>query len=196
MKTKENKLGLKIKELRISRGLLQSELAKKVDVNPKYIGFIEQGIKTPSIKLSKLLEKVLDADLEYLTQENIIARGFKRWKLDIVTLPLISKICTGQPIIAKQHIESYMPVLKVVAKDGSFLLKVSGDSMEDAGIKNNDIIVVRQQPTAVNGDIVVATGDFMLVHQTNTAVDGDNVVAKYIELNDIHVSCDDDDNNC
>ena len=61
------------------------------------------------------------------------------------------------PILAEQNIEEYIDVPALLRRgDDDFLLRVDGDSMIDAGIHNGDLIVVHQQATADNGDIVVA----------------------------------------
>ncbi len=75
----------------------------------------------------------------------------------IRTLPLVGRIAAGVPITAEQHVEDTLPVAKDLIRDeNSFLLKVRGDSMINAGIYDGDYIVVRPQDTAQDGEIVVA----------------------------------------
>jgi len=72
-------------------------------------------------------------------------------------VPVVGRIAAGGPILAEQAIEDVFPLPKEIVGEGSlFLLKVVGDSMVDAAITNGDWVVVRQQPTAENGDIVAA----------------------------------------
>ncbi len=75
----------------------------------------------------------------------------------VVSLPVVGQVTAGTPILAEQNIEDYLPVPADLANgaDG-FVLKVRGDSMIDAGIFDGDLLVVRCQQTAANGDIVVA----------------------------------------
>lgn len=74
-----------------------------------------------------------------------------------VELPLVGQVAAGQPILAEQNIDDYFALPKqVVGENGSFMLTIKGDSMIEAGINDGDYVVVRQQPTADNGDIVVA----------------------------------------
>ncbi|MCW2950525.1 MAG: SOS-response transcriptional repressor, LexA [Thermoleophilia bacterium] len=74
-----------------------------------------------------------------------------------VNVPLIGRVAAGAPILAEEHVEQYVPVPKQLTKRGtSFLLKVSGDSMVDAGILDGDWVVVHQQGEARDGEIVVA----------------------------------------
>jgi len=72
-------------------------------------------------------------------------------------LPLVGQVAAGVPILAEQNIEEYVDVPALLRRsDDDFLLRVEGDSMIDAGIHNDDLIVVHRQATADNGDIVVA----------------------------------------
>ena len=72
-------------------------------------------------------------------------------------LPLVGQVAAGVPILAEQNIEDYVDVPAILRRsDDDFLLRVEGDSMIDAGIHNDDLIVVHRQATADNGDIVVA----------------------------------------
>ena len=71
-------------------------------------------------------------------------------------VPLVGQVAAGSPILAAENIESTMPLPTEMAGDNTFILKVRGESMIDAGILDGDFVVVRQQPTADNGDIVVA----------------------------------------
>ncbi len=72
-------------------------------------------------------------------------------------LPLVGQVAAGMPILAEQNIEEYIDVPALLRRsDDDFLLRVEGDSMIDAGIHNDDLIVVHRQATADNGDIVVA----------------------------------------
>jgi repressor LexA len=75
-------------------------------------------------------------------------------------VPMVGRIAAGGPILAEERIEDVFPLPKQLVGDGTlFLLEVSGDSMIDAAICNGDYVVIRQQPTADNGDIVAAMID-------------------------------------
>ena len=74
-----------------------------------------------------------------------------------VFVPVVGRIAAGGPILAEQVIEDVFPLPKTLVGEGAlFLLKVVGDSMIDAAISDGDWVVVRQQQTAENGDIVAA----------------------------------------
>ncbi|HEX3787893.1 MAG TPA: transcriptional repressor LexA [Pseudonocardiaceae bacterium] len=91
---------------------------------------------------------------EFNTEANHTARPAPAY------VPVVGRIAAGGPILAEQAIEDVFPLPKEIVGEGSlFLLKVVGDSMIDAAITNGDWVVVRQQPTAENGDIVAAMID-------------------------------------
>jgi len=72
-------------------------------------------------------------------------------------LPLVGQVAAGQPLLAEENIEEYVQTPKMVGgDDGEYLLRVRGDSMKDVGILDRDLVVVRRQDTAEDGDIVVA----------------------------------------
>jgi repressor LexA len=76
---------------------------------------------------------------------------------DVHRLPLVGEIAAGGPLLAEENVEDYLAVPEPLARGGEeFLLRVKGDSMIEAGILDGDIVVVRRQQTARNGEIVVA----------------------------------------
>ncbi len=73
-----------------------------------------------------------------------------------VSVPIVGNVAAGSPILAEQNIEDHILLSSDLAKDGYFLLRVRGDSMVNAGILNDDLVLVRPQHEAPNGSIVVA----------------------------------------
>ena len=72
-------------------------------------------------------------------------------------LPLVGHVAAGQPVLAEENIEDYVEVPDIAGGEiGDYVLRVRGDSMKDAGILEGDVVVVRPQDTATDGDIVVA----------------------------------------
>ena len=72
-------------------------------------------------------------------------------------LPVVGQVAVGQPVLAEENIEEYVPVPPIAGGDeGEFVLRVKGDSMVGAGIFEGDYVVVRPQETATDGEIVVA----------------------------------------
>lgn len=77
-----------------------------------------------------------------------------------VSLPLVGRVAAGLPILAEQNIEDTFTLPTEIATDSSsFMLEVHGESMINVGIYNGDYIVVREQKSAMNGEIVVALID-------------------------------------
>jgi repressor LexA len=75
-------------------------------------------------------------------------------------LPLVGQVAAGQPVLAEENIEEYVSVPPIAGGDeGEFVLRVKGDSMTNAGIFEDDYVVVRPQSTAADGEIVVAMLD-------------------------------------
>lgn len=78
----------------------------------------------------------------------------------VVSLPLVGRVAAGMPILAEQNIEDTFTIPTEIASDSSsFILEVHGNSMINVGIYNGDYIIVREQPSAMNGDTVVAMID-------------------------------------
>jgi len=93
--------------------------------------------------------------IEILTDET--PHGAENFQFSVKRVPLIGKVTAGVPITATENIEDYFPLPNnLVKEDNVFMLSVSGDSMIEAGINNGDYVIVRQQQSADNGDIVVA----------------------------------------
>ncbi|WP_139488858.1 transcriptional repressor LexA [Brevibacillus dissolubilis] len=75
----------------------------------------------------------------------------------IIRVPVLGKVTAGLPITAIESVEEYFPLPEnIVSSDNVFMLRVSGESMIEAGILDGDYVIVRQQNVANNGDIVVA----------------------------------------
>ena len=87
----------------------------------------------------------------------IIDDNFNLVRREVVNVPLVGTVAAGQPILAVENIEGYFPVpAEYMPNAQSFMLKVKGDSMINAGIFDGDQVLVKQQASASNGDIVVA----------------------------------------
>ena len=78
----------------------------------------------------------------------------------MVEIPVIGDVAAGTPILAVENIVEYFPVPEAYLKSGiTFMLKVKGDSMINAGIHDNDLILVKKQEVAYDNDIIVALID-------------------------------------
>ncbi|UOY93573.1 transcriptional repressor LexA [Ectobacillus sp. JY-23] len=89
--------------------------------------------------------------IEILEEDNIAS-------FPVVHVPIVGKVTAGSPITAVENIEDHFPLPAnfVSSSDHVFMLTVQGDSMIEAGILDGDLVVVRQQQSANNGEIVVA----------------------------------------
>jgi len=81
-------------------------------------------------------------------------------RIDVMDIPVVGRIAAGTPILAEQNIEDSFPIpARFAGRGTNFMLTVKGESMIEAGIFDGDYILVEQQNTAKNGDIVVAMID-------------------------------------
>ena len=90
----------------------------------------------------------------------IMYENFNLTRREVVNIPVIGSVAAGAPILAVENIEAYFPLpADMMPNQNAFLLNVKGDSMIKAGIFEGDKVLVQQQPTAENGEIVVALVD-------------------------------------
>jgi repressor LexA len=114
---------------------------------------VEKGyiVKDPSKPRALMIKTSLDADA---TSQGNVERT------DIVDIPVVGRIAAGTPILAEQNIEDTFPIpARFVKGNTNFMLTVHGESMVNVGIYDGDYILVEEQITANNGDIVVAMID-------------------------------------
>lgn len=103
----------------------------------------------------------------------ILDDDFNLTRREVVNVPMIGHVAAGEPILATEHIENYFPIpAEYIPNKETFMLKVKGESMINAGILDGDSILVKQQPDAENGDIVVALVDDSATVKTFYKEDG------------------------
>lgn len=82
---------------------------------------------------------------------------FNLTRREVVNVPMVGRVAAGEPILAAENVENYFPIpAEFMPNEKTFMLKVKGESMINAGIFDGDNILVKQQSTASNGDMVVA----------------------------------------
>ena len=87
----------------------------------------------------------------------ILDDHFNLTRREVANIPLIGSVAAGQPILAQENIENYFPVpVDLIPNQETFILKVKGESMINAGILDGDFVLVEQRATARNGEMVVA----------------------------------------
>ena len=87
----------------------------------------------------------------------ILDDSFNLTRREMVNVPIIGQVAAGEPILAQENIENYFPIpTEFMPNHPTFLLKVKGESMINAGILDGDMVLVEQTAAASNGDMVVA----------------------------------------
>ena len=87
----------------------------------------------------------------------ILDDSFNLTRREMVNVPIIGQVAAGEPILAQENIENYFPIpTEFMPNHPTFLLKVKGESMINAGILDGDMVLVEQTVAASNGDMVVA----------------------------------------
>ncbi len=103
----------------------------------------------------------------------IIDDSFNLTRREMVNVPIIGNVAAGQPLLAVENIENYFPIpAEFMPNEESFMLKVKGESMINAGIFDGDHILVEKRSTASNGEIVVALVDDSATVKTYYKEDG------------------------
>lgn len=164
------------------RGVSMSKVSKRQE---EILKFIKEEVKTkgypPSVReigeaVGLASSSTVHGHLERLEKKGLIRRDpTKPRAIEIldndnsgaisvsktVNVPVIGKVTAGQPITAIENVEEYIPLPDrfIGADDQVFILIIEGESMIEAGIYDGDMVIVRQQHTANNGDIVVAMTD-------------------------------------
>lgn len=117
-------------------------------------GYIKRDPKKP-----RTIEVTTDDDLQ-ATGDTKLAETTQDFDNGTVSLPLVGRVAAGVPILAEQNVEQSLVLpTSIVGDTSSFVLRVHGESMINAGIFDGDYIVVKERQTAHNGEIVVALID-------------------------------------
>lgn len=139
-----------VREICSALGIKSTSTAHKDIANLVKQGYIR---KDPSKPRALMVVDPEDANEQIQATESVTSA-------DVVEIPVVGRIAAGTPILADQNIEDSFPVPARFAGNGTnFMLTVRGESMIEAGIMDGDYILVEQQSTARNGEIVVAMVD-------------------------------------
>lgn len=177
----------RIKEIIDKKGIKQIWLAEQLDKSYNMINSYVQNRRQPSLEDLFRIANILKVDVrELLDKDALMKNGqtgsfsdsedFVTENAQTIKLPLIGSIACGTPILAIENIEAEIPVSLDLIKGSSkhFLLKAVGNSMNIAGINDGDLVLVKQQNTAENGNIVVALIDdeatIKELHKTKEAI--------------------------
>ena len=103
----------------------------------------------------------------------IVDDNFNLTRREVVNVPVVGSIAAGQPLLAIQNIDNYFPIpAEYMPNQDTFMLHVNGESMINVGIFDGDVILVKQQSTARNGEIVAALVDDSATVKTFYKEDG------------------------
>lgn len=138
--------------LRKKKGLTQMQFAKLIGVSTSTVAMWETGQRKPDYHTISRLCEFFAVGFEELLGVEI----FSRPPAEEIPVPVLGQIRAGQPATADENIIGYEKINDALARTGEiFALKIKGDSMEPK-ISDGDIVIVRKQSTAVNGQTVVA----------------------------------------
>ena len=145
-----------VREMCTALGIKSTSTTHKDLENLERKGYIKKDPAKPRALM------VIDPDTGKSEKEQEIAQhpNEQSERSDVIDIPVIGRIAAGTPILAEQNVDDTIPVpVRFLPKGNSFMLTVKGESMVEAGIFDGDYILVHQQNTANNGDIVVAMVD-------------------------------------
>lgn len=161
---------LNLKAARKSKGLTQQQVADFIGISQNNYSYWENGkVKIDNVSLQRL-SNLFDVSVDFLlgrethTSIDTTPKAVKIKDLvikdeveinDFYPIPLLGSVVAGVPIEAQEDLEGYV-YISFHPKEEYFALRVHGDSMINAGIRDNSILIVHKQPYATCGDIVVA----------------------------------------
>lgn len=147
-------LSERLKQSRLSAGLYQKELAKKLNLSASAYGYYEQGKCVPDAETLKRISEELKVSVDYLLG-NTNDPKLKQGKESPLKVPVLGHVQAGVPLEAITDIIDWEEVSADMALAGElFALQIKGNSMEPK-MSEGDVIIVRQQPMVENGEIAV-----------------------------------------
>lgn len=159
-----------LKYFRSLKGLSQSELAKELGVSTSAISMYEVGKREPDFETEEKIADYFNTDLNILRgrdTERIVSSN-------TTSIPVLGRVAAGIPLTAVEYIIDTEEIPQAMASDGEYFgLQVKGDSMEPK-ISNGDVVIVRKQSDADDGDLVIAlvNGDDAVVKRLKKYADG------------------------
>lgn len=182
-------LGDKVKKLRKEMKITQEELAKRIGVVQSTIGMIESNKKIGNQSTLKKLANFFGVSLDYLLNDDI-KEEFEKIdiKMSFIPIPIVGTIRAGEPILAEDNIQGYIPVLRNSLKlDGDyFALKVKGDSM-NMEFNEGTILIVEKTPCIENGEIGVVRIDGLEATVKKVVINGEMITLIPMSTNQKHI---------
>jgi len=168
----------RIKEILEDKGIKQKWLADKMEKSYNMVNSYVQNRRQPSLedlfKIANILDVAVAELLDNSKGKVEKSKPYKHIQSSLFTLaeseseyqqttniPLLGNVACGHPLFAEENIESEIPVsVELIRKDKNyFILRASGDSMNEAKINDGDLVLIRQEQVAENGNKVVALID-------------------------------------
>ena len=150
---RESSLGGRLRRLMEEEGLSYEQLGERLGMNPQTLNRYVLGQREPKIGTASAMAAALGVDPLWLLGYDVPRRTGQRQ-----SVPILGTIRAGLPMAAEQRVEGWATA-DVAEPEEHFVLRVTGDSMINAGIFDGDQVLVKQQATAENGDMVVALVD-------------------------------------
>lgn len=164
----------RIKEVLESKGIKQTWLAEKLDKSYNMVNSYVQNRRQPSLedlfKIAKILDVAVAELLETHTSKKTynsiqsanfnVAEGEEEYE-KMISIPILGNVACGYPLFAEENIETEISIsTKLIKNDKKyFILRASGDSMNKANIDDGDLVLIRKEQTAEDGDRVLALID-------------------------------------
>ena len=138
--------------------LTLQEVANYLKVNEKTVYRMVKSRQLPAFKVRNQWRFKKNAIDKWIEFNNI---GVTNSANDRVEIPIIGRVSAGSPILAEEYIEGTLTVDKSMVRqtEGVFALRIKGNSMADAGIKDGDFVIIQQQPQVNQGEIAVVLID-------------------------------------
>jgi len=156
--TRDNGYPPSVREIGDATGLKSSSSVHSHLTALERKGYLKRSAS--SARALTVNEAMLDDELSVRADDAVAEEPIDEMFRNVVPVPLVGRVAAGMPILAEENVEETMGLPKqIVGDSNSFMLTVSGESMIEAGILDGDIVVVTEQNTANNGDIVVAMID-------------------------------------
>jgi len=153
-------VGRNIKKYRDAMGLSQDALAEKMGLTKKTISRYELGEHRFDMGRITQAAEALGIEKKKLLKGTEAYLGLEPIETNIINMPILGFVPAGGPIMAEENIVDYIQFPKILVKsENDFCLKIHGDSMEDVGIDDGDLVLVHPQPVAENGQTVIARID-------------------------------------
>lgn len=150
-------LAERLKTLREERGLTQADLGELLHLSSTAYGYYERGERDPSTETLQALADFYNCSVDYLLGlTDVRKRSVRVGAGNSVPVPILGVIRAGTPVLASENIEGYVLVSPDEAANGDyFYLRVAGDSMANARIREGDLVYVRRQSEVDSRDIAV-----------------------------------------